>query len=417
MALRTRPPTGKIPPPVILLEGEEGAGKSWAAAELSASDKVGRTVWLQVGTENTADEYSQIPGVRYEIVDHDGTWHDIYGQVVEAKDEAARAKAAGEKPLVLVIDQIGAIWELLSEWAHNRAKGSKSNRQKLAQDPNAEIDVTPNYWTDANERWRRLMTALLTFPGVVVILARGRETALIDANGRPVAGKKDYRVEGQKSMAFDVPVWVRMTRGGNPVVVKLRSVHGGVKPGDRPRPLPGFSLEKLIFELLRWDPQTGGERALAPMQAGDEAPESARFKAFMVGVETADLDELRRMWRQHVPAALDQGEISEAEADKVREAIMAAKADLEAQQPPTTQAMARDVGPSDAQHRRMHALWRELGLGGDEHREDRLVQTAGFIGREVTSSKELTPEEADAVIAALDQRAKGRKAEKAEATA
>jgi hypothetical protein len=331
MALKTRKPTGKIPPPVILLEGDEGAGKSWSAAELSASDRVGRTVWLQVGTENTADEYGEIPGVRYEIIEHNGTWHDIYGQVIEAKDEAARAKAAGDKPLVLVIDQVGAIWELLSDWAHNRAKGSTANRKKLAADPNAEIDVTPNYWNDANERWRKLMTALLTFPGIVVILARGRETALIE-NGRPVVGKKDYRVEGQKSMPFDVPVWVRMTRDGNPTLVKLRSVRNGVKPGSRPRPLPGFSLEKLVFEVLGWDPRTGGERALAPMQAGDDAPESPRFKAFMVGVETADLDALKRMWKQHLPAAVEQGEISEAEADKVRGAILATKAELESRQ-------------------------------------------------------------------------------------
>lgn len=328
MALKTRPPTGKIPPPVVLLEGEEGAGKSWAAAELSASDRVGRTIWLQVGTEVTADEYGQIPDVRYEIVEHDGTWHDIYGQVLEARGEAQRAKDANERPMVLVIDQMGAIWELLSEWAHNRAKSSNSNRRKLAANPNAEIDVSPNYWNDANERWRRLMTKLLTFPGIVVLLARGRETALIE-DGKPVPNKKDYRVEGQKSMAFDVPVWVRMTREGNPILVKLRSVHNGIQPGSKPRGLPGFSLEKLIFEVLKWNPQASETRHLVAMAAGDDAPESARFRAFMAAVESVpDSESLRRMWG-HVSVAQQNGEVTGAEADQVRVAILAMKEEME----------------------------------------------------------------------------------------
>lgn len=314
MALRTRKPTGKMAPPVVLVEGDEGAGKSWAAAELSASDKVGRTVWLQVG-EVTADEYGQIPGVRYEIAEHDGTWRQIYGVVLDAKEEADHARKRGDKPMVLVIDTVGAIWELLSEWAYNRAKSTESNRKKLARDANAEIDITANFWNDANARWRKLMTAVLTFPGIVVLLSRGRETALIGPDGKPVARQKDYRVDGQKNLAFDVPAWVRMTRGGVPQLIKLRSVRNGIQPGERPQPLPGFTLEKFIFERLGYDPRTAEDRQVVPLAAGSDAPLSDAAAVIELAINAAEDTPQLRQAHAKVKPALDKGDITEAESE------------------------------------------------------------------------------------------------------
>jgi hypothetical protein len=345
MALKTRKPTGKIPPPVVLVEGDEGAGKSWAAAELSASEKVGRTVWLQVGTEVTADEYGLIPGARYEIIEHDGSWAQIYGQVLDAKAEAARAQKAGEKPLVLVIDQMGGIWDLLSEWAYNRAKGSTSNAKKLAADPNAEIDITSNYWNDATARWRKLMTALLTFPGIVVLLARGRETALIE-NGKPVNGKKDYRVEGQKSMPFDVPAWIRMTRDGNPVLIKLRSVHNGVQANQRSRPLPGFMLEKFIFETLQYEPKTAGTRVVVPHAAGSDAPLSERASVIELAIESAEDSATLRNAFALIEPARTAGDITDVEAKKLGDYARQLKAEMETRQPATEGPAANGRQPA-----------------------------------------------------------------------
>lgn len=57
------------------------------------------------------------------------------------------------------------------------------------------------------------------------------------------------------------------------------------------------------------------------------------------------------------------------------------------------------------QHRKMHALWRDLGYGGDEHRDTRLSVTAKVLGLdELNSSADLTREQADRVIASLQQR-------------
>ncbi|HJR04591.1 MAG TPA: hypothetical protein VKA83_23320 [Methylomirabilota bacterium] len=52
-------------------------------------------------------------------------------------------------------------------------------------------------------------------------------------------------------------------------------------------------------------------------------------------------------------------------------------------------------GPSQAQHRRMHALWRNAGV---ESRADRLALTGAIVGRQLASSNELTALEALDVV-------------------
>jgi len=61
------------------------------------------------------------------------------------------------------------------------------------------------------------------------------------------------------------------------------------------------------------------------------------------------------------------------------------------------------------QHRHMHALWRELGAGGDEKREFRLQKTAEWLGLDsLDSSATLTRAQADAVISCLKQTKQAR---------
>lgn len=262
MTLKTRQPTGAVPWPLVLIEGGEKTGKSYSSALLSASDKVGRTLWLDLN-EGAADEYGAVPGARYEVIEHDGSWANILGQVEDAKAEALLAHEHGSKPLVLIVDSMTAEWDLLKDWASARARTSASNRKRLQNDPAAEIQVPMNLWNDAGARHRKLMTLLMTFPGIVVMTARGKMVAQLDDNGRPVEGSKDYRVEGHKSLGYDASIWVRMSREQAPVVVGARSVHAGIRPGvDKPQPVPSFTLEWLIFDLLKCDPRKAHTRDL-----------------------------------------------------------------------------------------------------------------------------------------------------------
>src|SRR5258708_6860858 len=76
--LVTRAPSGRVPYPLILIEGEEKAGKTWECILLSKSDKVGQMYFIDLG-EGCADEYGAIPGASYLIVEHDGRWNSILG--------------------------------------------------------------------------------------------------------------------------------------------------------------------------------------------------------------------------------------------------------------------------------------------------------------------------------------------------
>lgn len=289
MNLKTRQPTGKVAWPLILVEGQEKAGKSWACAELSASEKVGQTYWIDLG-EGAADEYGAIPGTRYLVVEHDGSWRALIEAVEAIRDEAQRAADAGEPPVVLVIDSMTAEWDLLKDWANQRARKSERGQKALLANPDAEIDISMNYWNDANTRHRQLMTKLMTFPGIVVMTARGKEVAALDANGRPINGKKSYAVEGQKNLAFDASVWVRVSRDHAPMVIGARSVHSGLRPGvDKPEPMPNFTLETLVFDALKCDPGQAHVRNLA-------APASARELRDKALAKDTTVEELRSLY-------------------------------------------------------------------------------------------------------------------------
>lgn len=305
MTLKTRKPTGAVPWPLVLLEGEEKAGKSWAMAALSASEKVGDTYWFDLG-EGAADEYGAIPGARYQIVEHDGTWRNILEQVRDVRDLAQKAHDNGEKPVVLCIDSMTNEWAMLTDWAEQRARRSDRGKEMLRKNPDAEVPVSPNYWNDANSRHRKLMTILMTFPGIVVVTARGKEVAEMDKKGNPVPNTKGYRVEGQKGLAYDASVWVRMFRTSPPQIVGARSVHAGIKPGtDNPRQVEDFSLEWLIFDVLKCDPRAAHTRDMPALDADalddtDLDEETAVALAqFLEDVELADTKErIAQLWKE-----------------------------------------------------------------------------------------------------------------------
>jgi hypothetical protein len=161
--LKTRRPTGVVPWPLILIEGDEGAGKTYSAAEFSASGLIGQMFWVDLA-EGSADEYAAIEGADYEIIDHDGSYRDIFEQIQAVHAEARRAAVADEPPVVLTIDSGSQLWRMLKNWTHERARRGKANAQRLEADPDAVFDVGMNLWNDATERWAAVIHLLQTSP-------------------------------------------------------------------------------------------------------------------------------------------------------------------------------------------------------------------------------------------------------------
>src|SRR3954468_2262955 len=325
--LKTRQPTGRVPWPCILLEGEEKAGKSWALAQFSSSDRIGALYWIDLN-EGAADEYGAVPGANYQLVEHDGSYAAVLAAVQAIKAEARRAADAGEPPVVLGIDTGSAIWDGLKDWASDRAARSARNRELLKRDPNAEITISQNLWNEAGARWRKLQTELLTFPGIVVVTARGKEVTEVDANGRPIEGQKTWSVQTHREFPYAASVWVRLRRGRRPLIIGARSVHVGIKPNDDPAKEVTAAaandrlLEWLVFDALKCDPGTAHVRDLVSFHGGgllehereDEArarrpgePDVADLVARISDAE--DDDDLRDVWAEANRGALLQVDV------------------------------------------------------------------------------------------------------------
>lgn len=241
-ALRARKPTGNVAWPLVLVEGPEKSGKSYVSFSLSASEKVGRTFVFDFG-EGAADEYAALG--RYEVVDHDGTYTDFIGQLAAAMAEPSDP----DRPNVIVIDSGTILWELLKNWASARARRSKTNKALLAQDPDAEINVSSTYWNDANDRWGRMVHMFRTWNGIGVIICRAKEVSKMGRDGNPVAGQTEYRVEGQKMLPYNVSAQIRCHGPRRASLVAVRSLAVEVPPAgmDLPEQAP---LERVVFDIL-----------------------------------------------------------------------------------------------------------------------------------------------------------------------
>lgn len=250
MTIQTRKPTGKPPWPITLLAGAEKAGKSYACAEASGSDLIGRTFWIGVG-EDDPDEYGAIPGARFEIAPHNGTYAGILNKLQEA---AAEPRVDG-KPNLIILDSGTRMWELLSDEAQAKA----NNRRKGS---NGEAVIGHDLWNRASGRWYDLLDVLRNHDGPSLITARLDVVTVMDADGKPTKDKT-YKVKAQKSLPFDVGVIVEMPARGETYIGGVRSLKLDVPVGEK-KPVKAFSVDWL-WRALGVD----GADATAPRQHSD----------------------------------------------------------------------------------------------------------------------------------------------------
>lgn len=255
MPLQTRQPTGRIAWPLVLVEGEEKAGKSYMLAQFASSPRVGRTFVLDTG-DGTMDEYGSLGP--YEILVHDGTWGSMLAQIEAAVREP---RSDPSKPNVVGIDSGTLIWQMLRIWTDGRARNSRAGRAKLQEDPDAEIDASMNLWNDAKARWGRLLHLLRSFDGIGVILANGAEVTKVE-NGQPTKDTT-WSVDVEKSTPGVASAWVRCRRDPRQArVVGVRSLTVEIPEGGLVLPAQ-HALDHLVFEILG----AGSAESFAPLAA------------------------------------------------------------------------------------------------------------------------------------------------------
>lgn len=291
--LRTRTPSGQVAWPLILLEGEEKSGKSCAAYSLSADERVGRTFVVEFG-EGIADEYAALGP--YEIVEHNGTYADLLAQV-----EAACAEPTEPgKPNVVVIDQMSELWDLLNAWAEDRARNSKASKKKLADDPDATIDIPPHLHNDKRDRWYQVINVMRRSPVIGVLVCRGQEVTKFK-DGQPVAGQTDYSVHGHKGTAFAVKAHVRMSKPHTATLMAVAAL-GADLPAKGRRLAGPNPLGELVFDVLG----CGAESVARPhVQGSLGIPVPDAMKRLLDLIERQGSDDpkaaARALWDTHIP--------------------------------------------------------------------------------------------------------------------
>lgn len=257
--LRTIVPNGRVAFPLIVIDGLPSSGRSWMAAAATGDTRFGQAYWLPWGAGDwkTVHAYRDVPGADYLIVGHDGHFWSVFEQVLAVKAEAHRAYDAGEPPVMLIIDSGTSAWNEIKTWVYRRAAASDDNQRRLARDPHASLIAGRNLWNDGRDRYRALMTKLITFPGLVVFIVRADYVSGTDDNGQPTK-EKVYKLDCHESLASDADVCITMTIGAPPKAWKVSSVHAGIDTSMEPRVLErGFSFSWLVFDVMRCDPRTG----------------------------------------------------------------------------------------------------------------------------------------------------------------
>lgn len=324
--LVTRPPTGKVAYPLVLVEHEEKAGGSYALAQFAASPHVGRTFILDTG-DGTADEYATLGP--YEILVHDGTWPSIIGQI----EAATKVPATDGKPNVVGIDHGSAIWQTLKVWTDNRARNSRKGQAALAEDPDAEIDAPMNLWNDSKARWGRMIHLLKNFDGIGVLLAHGQEVTKVE-NGTPTRDSV-WTIEAEKNTEGAVSAIVKILRDPRrATLVGVRSLHAPDLPvGGLVLPDQGM-LDHVVFEVLG----AGGFASSEAVATTAGMPTPIAKASVLDRITRAYPDNLtddekraeaKRLWVEYgLPS-----EVEEVPAEKVQ-ALLLDIADGKTQEPP-----------------------------------------------------------------------------------
>jgi hypothetical protein len=250
---------------MMLLVGPEKSGKSYEAAAGSGSELIGMTYWIEIGgSEGTADYYGRVPGARYEIVEHNGTYQDI----LDAIRWAVAQPPVNGKPNMIVVDNMTVLWDMLSDeqalFARRRAERKAQENRRRAPSLDDPVVIDSDLWNRAKDRWGEILWMLRRHHGPTLLLAR-QEIVTAFENDKPTRDKT-RKIKAERNLPAAVDAIVELHTLGEAHLTGVRTLHWDVKPGES-MPFPDFSIDALLRRL-------GFEEAAAARQVTEARPEA-----------------------------------------------------------------------------------------------------------------------------------------------
>lgn len=406
--LRTRRPSGKPSWPIVLIAGAEKAGKSWACAAASSSDLIGRTLWLGLG-EDDPDEYANVPGADFEIVEHDGTYRGF----LRALEAAVAAPRVDDLPNLIVWDSATRGWNLICDMAQDEANARAKRKGKNTD----EADISMDLWNVAKQRWAHIMDTLRDHDGPVLITARLDEVTVM-SGGKPTTDKV-LKVQAEKSLPYDVGAVVEMPERGKVFLKGVRSAR--LQLAERLQ-WNQFTVDEFWRKLGLDDTQTAPRTHPQPQRdtTADADVSEPEWVAAGDGLDDAlagvavatDRDAMRAIWNRHAGNlnASGKAQLNKAMRDRDAELVAAAETDDGAGEGDDStkahtaeQAQAPSSPPDNsgkATSTQLKDLSVALDAAGITDRQDVLDWTGATVGRVITSRNDLTKFEAARAVQA-----------------
>ena len=329
--LETREPTGRPAWPMLLLAGAEKAGKTYMAAEASASTLIRDTYWLTAG-EDDPDEYG--PLGRFKIVTHDGSHRALVASI-----HAISALPPGDKPDLIVLDSVSALWAMLSD----EGQALANERARRKGKPADGADITMDLWNRAAKRWREVISALRAHQGPVLLTARLAEVTVLGPDGKPSRdGAKQWKVEGHRTLPFDVTGTVQLRSRADRVLTGLRSLRYAI-PMSEYQTLPADVTVEAIWRKLGIEDATDRSHVYSDGAQSLAAETAARDDLIArLAKVTNDMDALDRWWQDRHGEPLREAsdlaallQVTEIGEQRYAEAVARQAAAAETAAPPT----------------------------------------------------------------------------------
>lgn len=265
----TRRPSGQAAYPIALLAGVEGGGKSWTAAAATGLPYFKRSFWLEVG-EQMADEYGDVPGADYEIIDHDGSYRQILAACRWAAEES---KKSG--PGVFVFDSMSELWSMLSDEAQLEANARAARKGRTKRD-GGEADIAPDLWNKAKDRSNDVMEALRAFNGLVLLTCRLEHQNVIGDGGAPT-GEKVWKMRTHKDVPFYAQVIMQAREPRRWTMTKVASTKLSM-PSEGLMAWPDFTIEELLIRMELDGDRTPAARNFVRADPGAAAAEEGEAR-------------------------------------------------------------------------------------------------------------------------------------------
>ena len=295
--MRTRKPTGRVAFPLILLAGEAGAGKTWAAVEATGMEEVHRAFFIEIG-EGQADEYGMVPGADFEIVETDGTLGSIRAAIQGASDQAA----ADGKYNMLIIDSMTELWNLLK----NEAQVAANRRRRGRKNQDGDYTIGMDLWNRANDTWSGIIRQLKEFPGPVMVTSRLTITSVVDGEGRPT-GAKDWKIDAQKGLPYQATVVLqaRMPRVWTMTKIATTVSSLQLEPGKE-LTFTDFSVSRLLREMgVSAETQVSNYMPSSADGALSDEAEAQREQTAQAARMEAEQEAQRRQYAEWESAQMD----------------------------------------------------------------------------------------------------------------